>query len=272
MQWRLILDGFHGGAWNMAADEALVDAVDARRSPPVLRLYRWRPPCLSLGFSQPYDVADAEFCASHGVDVVRRPTGGRAVLHHLELTYSVLAALGQGPFSQDLQASYQLICRALVAGLRKLGVPARVSGEPEGGHISPTEAIPCFIGPAAGEVVAHGRKLVGSAMRRQGGSILQHGSILEGWDGALQAGCLGLQDDASLRSAVTTLSDLLGAPPLPEVLCDAVAAGFAETLGANFVPSTLTAEEVARARLLERERYGHERWTVRRDGALPVGR
>jgi lipoate-protein ligase A len=159
-----------------------------------------------------------------------------------------------------------------VAGLGKLGVPVGVSGEPEGGHISPTEAIPCFIGQAAGEVVADGRKLVGSAMRRQGGSILQHGSILEGWDGALQAGCLGLPDDASLRSAVTTLSDLLGAPPQAEALCDAIAAGFAETLGANFVPSMLTSEELARARLLERERYSHERWTVRREGAPPVGR
>jgi lipoate-protein ligase A len=269
VQWRLILDGVNGGAWNMAADEALVEAVNAGRSQPVLRLYRWQPPCLSLGFSQPYSVADTAFCASHGVDVVRRPTGGRAVLHHLELTYSVLAALGQGPFSQDLQAVYQLICRALVAGLGKLGVPAGVSGEPEGGHISPTEAVPCFIGPAAGEVVAQGRKLVGSAMRRQGGSILQHGSILEGWDGALQAGCLGLPDDASLRPAVTTLSDLLGAPPPLEVLRDVIAAGFAETLGAKFVPSTLAPEEAARARFLERERYGHERWTVRRDGALP---
>lgn len=271
MQWRLILDGANSGAWNMAADEALVEAVDAGRSAPVLRLYRWRPPCLSLGFSQPYEAADAAFCTARGVDVVRRPTGGRAVLHHLELTYSVLAPLGQGPFSHDLQAAYRGICRALVAGLGKLGVQAALSGEPEGGHISPTQPIPCFIGPAAGEVVALGRKLVGSAMRRHGRSLLQHGSILEGWDGALQAGCLGLPDDSSLRPVVVTLSELLGAPPRGELVAEAIAAGFAETFGVRLAPSSLTPEEAARTRLLARERYGNARWTIHRDTALPPG-
>ncbi len=269
--WRLILDGAHTGAWNMAADEALAEAVDAGASAPVLRLYRWAPPCLSLGFSQPYEAADAAYCAGHGVDLVRRPTGGRAVLHHLELTYSVLAPLGAGPFTQDLQAAYQAICRALVAGLRALGVPAEVAGRPEGDLIKPVQAIPCFIGPAAGEVVAGGRKLVGSAMRRLGNSILQHGSILEGWDGALQAGCLGLPDDASLRPAVVTLGELLGASPAPEALADAIEDGFSSTFGIAFATSALTEQERARASLLERERYGHERFTVRRDRSLPGG-
>jgi len=271
VEWRLILDGSGAGSWNMAADEALVSSVDAGRSAPVLRLYRWRPPCLSLGFAQPFEAADAPFCAAHGVDVVRRPTGGRAVLHHLELTYAVLAPLGRLPFTHDLQATYKAICRALMAGLRTLGVPAELSGEPEGEHIRPTEVIPCFIGPAAGEVVSGGRKLVGSAMRRTGGSILQHGSILEGWDGVLQAGCLGLPDDASLRPAVITLSDVLGAArPGPEALAQAIVTGFVETFGVSLVPSELTREELARAQLLSRERYAHERWTVRRDQYLPA--
>jgi lipoate-protein ligase A len=269
--WRLIVDAPHDGAWNMAVDEALAEAVDTGASEPVLRLYRWSPPCLSLGFSQPYEAADAAFCAARGVDVVRRPTGGRAVLHHLELTYSVVAPLGQRPFSQDLQRAYQTICAALVTGLRHLGVPAGVSGVPEGGHISPIEVIPCFIGPAAGEVVAEGRKLVGSAMRRVGNSILQHGSILEGWDGPLQAGCLGLPDDASLRSAVVTLTDLLGAPPRSEELGQAIADGLAEAFGVRLVRSEPTPDEAARAELLARERYGHQRFTLYRDRSLPGG-
>ena len=269
--WRLILDGAHTGAWNMAVDEALAEAVDAGASAPVLRLYRWAPPCLSLGFSQPYEAADAAFCAAHGVELVRRPTGGRAVLHHLELTYAVLARLGAGPFTQDLQAAYQAICRALVAGLRALGVPAEVAGRPQGDLIKPVQAIPCFIGPAAGEVVAGGRKLVGSAMRRLGNSILQHGSILEGWDGALQAGCLGLADDASLRPAVVTLGELLGTSSAPEALSDAIAAGFARTFGVGLERSELGAGERERAVVLERERYGHERFTVRRDRSRPGG-
>jgi lipoate-protein ligase A len=271
MRWRLIGEGAQRGAWNMAVDEALVEAVDAGTSAPVLRLYRWSPPCLSLGFSQPYEAAGAGFCAAHGVDVVRRPTGGRAVLHHLELTYAVLAPLGRGPFTHDLQAAYRTICGALVAGLSSTGVAAELSGEPHGGHLRPTEAIPCFIGPAAGEVVAGGRKLVGSAMRRVGDSILQHGSILEGWDGQLQAGCLGLADDSSLRPAVVTVADLLGRAPGAGRLEEAIAAGLAFTLGAEFEPSVLTPRERARAALLARERYGHERFTVRRDPSLPTG-
>ena len=269
MSWRLILDGAHRGAWNMAVDEALVESVDAGLSPPVLRLYRWSPPALSLGFSQPFQAADGAFCASRGVDVVRRPTGGRAVLHHLELTYALVAPLGSGPFTHDLQAAYRAICRALVAGLSNVGVRAAVAGEPEGGMIKPTQAIPCFIGPAAGEVVAEGRKLVGSAMRRVGDAILQHGSILEGWDGALQAGALGLADDSALRPAVVTLAELLGTPPAPTALASALARGFADTFSVALEPSSLTAAEEARAALLERERYGHERFTVRRDRTLP---
>lgn len=269
MHWRLILDGGHSGAWNMAVDEALVEAVDAGRSAPVLRLYRWSPPALSLGFSQSFEAADATFCAAHGVDLVRRPTGGRAVLHHLELTYAVLAPLGTGTFTRDLQAAYQAICRALVAGLAELGVSAEVAGRPDGDLVRPSQAIPCFIGPASGEVVAGGRKLVGSAMRRAGNSILQHGSILEGWDGFLQAGCLGLKDDSSLRPAVVTLGDLLGSAPAPEALAAAIAGGFSRTFGVAFQRSVLAAGERKRAELLERERYGHERFTVRRDRSLP---
>jgi lipoate-protein ligase A len=267
MEWRLIVDPPARGAWNMAVDEALAEAVDAGASPPVLRLYRWALPCLSLGFAQPYGAVDAAFCAAHGIDVVRRPTGGRAVLHHLELTYSVCAPLGRGPFTQDLQAAYQAICRALVAGLRRLGVSAEVSEAPENGMIKPTQAIPCFIGPAAGEVVVGSRKLVGSAMRRVGNTILQHGSILEGWEGALQAGCLGLPDDNELRPAVITLADLLGQAPAAAVLAHAIACGLAQELSAVLAPSSLSAKEATRARTLERERHGHERWVVRRERA-----
>jgi lipoyl(octanoyl) transferase len=268
MNWRLIIDAPARGAWNMAVDEALAEAVDAGASPPVLRLYRWDPPCLSLGHAQPHDAAEAAYCSAHGIDIVRRPTGGRAVLHQLELTYSVCAPLGRAPFTRDLQAAYQTICRALVAGLRRLGVPAELSGAPEHGMIPPTRAIPCFIGPAAGEVVVGGRKLVGSAMRRVGDSILQHGSILEGWDSMLQAGCLGLADDRELRPAVVTLAEALGALPDPDELVNNVASGFAEALAVELAASQLTAAERDRAAALERERHAHERWVVRREREL----
>jgi lipoyl(octanoyl) transferase len=268
--WRLIIDSPLRGAWNMAVDEAFAESAQHAGAAPTLRLYRWRPACLSLGFAQPPEAAHGAFCAEHGIDLVRRPTGGRAVLHHLELTYSVCARLGDGLLVHDLQATYQTICRALVEGLRALGVPAELSGAPDGGHIRPTEAVPCFIGPAAGEVVVQGRKLVGSAMRRIGDAILQHGAILEDWDGTLQAGCLGLADDRALRPAVVTLADLLGRAPAATALHQALAFGFAAVFGAQLEPSGLSDAEHARAAILARERYAHERWTLRRDPTLPA--
>lgn len=254
----------------MAVDEALVEAVDAGQSAPVLRLFRWAPPCLSLGFAQPFSAADATFCSANGVDIVRRPTGGRAVLHHLELTYSVAAPLGTPPFTQDLQAAYHLICQAIVTGLRRVGAPAELASATPAGLPRPTEAIPCFVGPASGEVVASGRKLVGSAMRRHRGAILQHGSILEAWDGPLQAGCLGLADDSGLRGAVITLAELLGVAPVPPDLVRELVCGFEITLGVSLRPASLSEQERNRAGFLARERYGHERWTVRRDRTLPA--
>lgn len=263
MEWRLVVDGEATGAWNMAVDEALAEQVQARGAAPVLRFYRWNPPCLSLGFAQPHTVADRAFCAAHGIDLVRRPTGGRAVLHHLELTYSLAAPIGSCGFSADLQANYHAICRALVAGLHALGVAAELSGT-SGATLRPTEAVPCFIGPAAGEVVVGGRKLVGSAMRRLGDAVLQHGAILEGWDGRLQAGCLGLADDGELRPAVVTLADLLGEVPNHGLLTDALANGFSSTFGAALTRSELSPAERYRAELLAREKYAHRRWTIER--------
>jgi len=102
-----------------------------------------------------------------------------------------------------------------------------------------------------------------------GDAILQHGALLEGWDGALQAGCLGLADDAGLRPAVVTLADVLGEAPAPAALSAALVAGFGAELGAHLVPSRLSAAERARAELLERERHAHERWLVHRDRAIP---
>jgi len=265
VQWRLLVDPPAAGAWNMAVDEALAEAVDAGASPPVLRLYRWAPPCLSLGASQPFEVADAKFCAARGVEVVRRPTGGRAVLHHHELTYLVAAPLGQAPLGWELQGAYAAICGALVAGLRRLGVACELTEAAAGQKlIPPTQPIPCFIGPAPGEIVVGKRKLVGSAMRRVGRSILQHGSILVDWDGELQAGCLGLDGDGELRAAVVTLAEALGAPPAYGELERALRAGFEESLGVTFGGSVLTAGEAERASVLQRARYAAPEWTVER--------
>jgi len=213
--WRLVIDGDVSGAENMARDVAMLKAVIAGDVAGSLRLYGWSPPCLSLGRHQGDQAADRVFCRDNGIDIVRRPTGGRAVLHHLELTYAVAAPLGRGPLPRPLQDAYRMVCSALVRGVRLLGINAElIGGEVNVSLPGPQTAIPCFEAPAGGEVVVGGRKLIGSAMRSRGGCILQHGAILLDWDGRLQAGAMGLRDDASLRVHVTTFAEQLG-PPAP---------------------------------------------------------
>ncbi len=184
--------------------------------------------------------------------MVRRPTGGRALLHHLELTYAVVAPLGAGPLPRPLQDAYRTICGALVRAMRSLGVEAELTG----GEVNlelpgPRTTIPCFEAPAGGEVVVRGRKLVGSAMRAHDGTILQHGAIVLDWDGRLQAGSMGLADDSGLRPHITTLRHELGRLPGRRrgggsgcrrllARCSAVA----------FEPGRLTAGEEAREQAL----------------------
>ncbi len=243
-KWRLIVDGAVSGARNMARDVAILEAVSEGRATPTLRLYGWNPPCLTLGRHQRVEAADLEFCRREGIDVVRRPTGGRALLHHLELTYAVIAPLDRGPLPRALQDAYRLICGALVRAMRALDVDATLTdGEVNVLLPSPRSAIPCFKAPAGGEVVVAGRKLIGSAMRSHAGTILQHGSILLEWDGRLQAGAMGLADDSSLRPHITTLVDELDRPVSRADLSDAVVDGCAEVLGVTFEPGDLTAGE-----------------------------
>jgi lipoate-protein ligase A len=250
--WRLLVDGVLAGAANMARDVALLEAVAAAASPPTLRLYGWDPPCLSLGRHQGVEAADLGFCRREGIDVIRRPTGGRALLHHLELTYAVAAPLGAGPLPRALQDAYRTICGALVAALRGLGVAAELTpGEVNLELPSPRSAVPCFEAPAGGEVVVGGRKLAGSAMRAHGGAVLQHGAVLVGWDGRLQAGALGLADDSALRPRVTTLTAELGRQPGGAELEEAVVGAFAAVLAVAFERGALTPAERTRAAELE---------------------
>ena len=238
--WRLVIDGDRSGAENMARDVALLEAVIAGELPPTLRIYGWSPPCLTLGRHQRDGAADADFCRKHGIDIVRRPTGGRAVLHHLELTYSVVAPLGQAPLPRPLQEAYRTLCSALVEAVRAFGIDAELTG----GEVNlslpgPRTTVPCFEAPAGGEVVVSGRKLIGSSMRARQGHILQHGVILLDWDGRLQAGAMGLADDSTLRPHVTTFAEQLDVVPSREDLVEALARAFENTLAIDFSPGSL---------------------------------
>jgi len=245
--WRLLIDGDLPGVRNMARDVAILEGVATHCSPPTLRLYGWDPPCLSLGRHQGLDAVDMDFCREHDIHVVRRPTGGRALLHHLEFTYSLIAPIGRGPLPSRLQEAYRRICGALVRWCRDLGVAAELTpGDININLPGPKSTIPCFEAPAGGEVAVAGRKLIGSAMRAHGGAVLQHGAILLDWDGALQAGSMRLTDDSALRPAITTLTEQLGSVPGRAELETSLANAFSDELGVRFQQAGLNESESTR--------------------------
>ena len=178
--WRFLETAPADGAFNMAVDDALLRSVRAG-GPPTLRLYAWSPPCLSLGRNQPArGEYDAVRLASAGIDLVRRPTGGRAVLHDDELTYAVAAPVQL--FGSPRRA-YRRVNEVLAEALRRLGAATTIQG---GERSAPAlSTTPCFAEPAVGEIVAGGRKVVGSAQVVEGGALLQHGSIPVGRSTAL---------------------------------------------------------------------------------------
>lgn len=171
-RWRLLDTGARDGAWNMACDVALM-ARARGTGESVFRVYAWSNPTLSFGRHEAARARyDASAIAAGGVDVVRRPTGGRALLHHREVTYSVTARIDQ---AESLPASMRRINQLLLRTLHRLGVPAAEAEEPR--SMRP-EGAACFALPAPGELTLGGRKLVGSAQLRHDGALLQHGSIL----------------------------------------------------------------------------------------------
>ena len=202
MEWQVKIDATgHAGASNMALDALLLEDA-ARTGRATLRLYRWAPSCLSFGRNEPalarYDRAAIE---QRGWDVVRRPTGGRAVWHEDEVTYAVaapIAAFG------SLQQGYCTIHERLAAVLRTLGVPAQLA--PKNGRPAGLGAGACFASPVGGEVAVHGRKVVGSAQVRLGSAFLQHGSILLGGS---QEEISAVSRQLSAISSATSLSQVL---------------------------------------------------------------
>lgn len=243
------------GAWNMAVDAALMESVRGG-APPSLRFYRWDPPCLSLGRNQPASGRyDLDALRERGIEVVRRPTGGRAVLHDRELTYSVVVAEGALGGPRD---AYALVNRALLAGLRRLGVAARL--QPRGGRAAAPSLSPCFKEPAEGEVTAGGRKLVGSAQWRERGVVLQHGSLLLAGDqGEVRAVTLG-DSTPSGDPPPATLAELCDPLPSWERLTAALAEGWEEATGLVLRADGLTGAERSRAEALAR-RFDDPAWT-----------
>lgn len=258
----------------MAIDHAL--ALSLPSSTGVVRLYGWSRPTLSLGRHETaVGVWDPGAARHAGVDVVRRPTGGRAVFHHLEVTYSVTVparALG------GARGAYAVIHRGLVLGLRKLGVPAELVTT-QGRILSP-DAGPCFQDPAPGEIMAAGGKVVGSAQARLGGVLLQHGSVL--LDGSQEESlthlrCAGRHATSGSGErggspGATTLTQSLGYTPTPQQLAGVLLQGLAQVLpgleeGEGGMGLATEEEALAQALL---NRYESSEWTWLRKSPAAV--
>ena len=253
--WRLVVTEACDGATNMAIDEALWRGRQAGSSPPTLRFFAWAPPTVSLGYGQRLDrQVDVEACRRLGVGVVRRPTGGSALYHdgpERELTYSVSATAEDLGVSADLLDTYRWIGRALVRGLEALGAAAEMV--PTGRGLGRDPAF-CFARTAAFEIEVGGKKLVGSAQRRQGTSFLQHGAILLAVD-ALRLGALFPTTRDPLAS-LTTLEAATGRRPTFEEVAAALRTAFEVEHGLRLVPGGLTDEETACVERLVSDRYG----------------
>lgn len=264
--WRLIRSGRLPGAMNMALDEALLEAVAADRSGPLLRLYGWQPATLTLGYAQSaqHDI-DLAACRAAGVDVVRRTTGGRAVLHADELTYAVVARTDSPLFSGSVLHCYRVIAEVLQVALRQAGVDAElVPGQRQGGDARPAHAV-CFTAPAQYELLAAGRKVVGSAQKRRGAAFLQHGSIPLTLDLDLLARLLRVasSDHPALRK-VGWLAGLTAEPVALADLEELLVRAFQEQLGVVWQGSNVTADEQQRAEQLHTEKFVLDTWTLQR--------
>ena len=258
--WRLIIEREpRTGAENMALDEAIMDAVAAGEALPTLRFYAWEPPCLSLGKRQPLDGVDLARCRADGVDVVRRATGGFAILHTDELTYSIAIRPNDPRSDGAILDAYRKLSQGLMAGLRLLGATPEMNPVVPGGVHNASAA--CFEVPSAYEIVMAGRKLIGSAQARPAGRVLQHGSLPLVGDIARVARYLAYEREDEraslaqhLRERATTARDALGRAVSYDEGAEAMARGFAAALNLTYEPGEPAPAElaVAQSRLAEK--------------------
>jgi len=272
MKVRLISDGYVDGQRNMAIDEAIHRACQRGESPPTLRFYQWQPACLSLGYFQDVEKeVSMDGLRDQGIDLVRRSTGGKAVLHDDELTYSVVVSETDLPGT--ILETYHKLSEALVEGLRTMGIPADLAVLDRG----TTSRDPrfrqsaCFAAPSWYEIVSAGKKIIGSAQSRKNGFILQHGSIPFTFDAVKIIRCVRTASAEHFARAVSALkrkaagvSEVLGRYVSRDELEKHLILAFRTVLGWKIEPGQMSEEEVALADALEKEKYGNRRWTMER--------
>ena len=255
----------------MAVDEAILESIGRNDVPPTLRLYAWEPACLSLGYAQPHTDVDLGRLATHGWDVVRRATGGRAILHTDELTYSVTGPQDEPRLAGGVLESYRQLSQALLAALLKLGLPAKALPQPQisGSNSQPKESV-CFEVPSNYEITVHGKKLIGSAQARKKQGVLQHGTLPLYGDLTRITQALAFPTDEKRKSVAqrlltraTNVETILNRVVSWEEAANAFVWAFENTLDLNLLADELTSTEIVRAEELVKEKYAHPSWTER---------
>jgi lipoate-protein ligase A len=270
-KWRLITNTSNNAFYNMAVDEAIMILHSQNKVPPTLRFYSWEPAALSLGYFQKAKTEiDYQNCQDEGVDLVRRLTGGRAILHDQELTYSIIISEDYKLLSDSIEKSYQQISKGLVSGLQALGIPAELKAVEKGKKTPAGHSAACFDAPSWYEVILDNKKLIGSAQRRKNNVILQHGSLPLAIAAKKIFRLLNYSSEKQRKrarrifSAKSTSLNKEGYNFSDSVLEKSLTAGLGQALGVEFERGELTRPEKKLAQKLAEEKYKDQKWTYKR--------
>ncbi|KAB2333832.1 lipoate--protein ligase family protein [Bacillus mesophilum] len=273
--WRFIDSGNHSAAFNMALDEALLDWNSEGKIPPVIRFYGWEPATLSIGYFQKVEKEiNMDMVKQHGLGFVRRPTGGRGVLHEHELTYSVIVSEEHPKMPKTVTEAYRVISEGILKGFHNLGMDAYFAvpkTEADRESLKNPRSAVCFDAPSWYELVVEGRKVAGSAQTRQKGVILQHGSILLDLDEDKLFSLFKYPNERvkermqkAFKSKAVAINAIAKENVTIEMAKKAFKAGFEEGLDIELEPYELTEEELAYVYKIAKERYESDEWNFKR--------
>ncbi|MEH6993253.1 biotin/lipoate A/B protein ligase family protein [Neobacillus drentensis] len=273
--WRFIDSGNCSPSFNMALDEALLDWHSEGKIPPVIRFYGWEPATLSIGYFQKVDKEiDLEAVKAHGLGFVRRPTGGRGVLHEHELTYSVIVSEDHPEMPKTVTEAYRVISEGILKGFHQLGLEAYFAvpktDEERSALKDPRSAV-CFDAPSWYELVVEGRKVAGSAQTRQKGVILQHGSILLDLDEDKLFSLFKYPNErvkermkSTFKNKAVAINEISPRRISLEEAKEAFYKGFADGLNIELESYQLTEEELAYVNKIAKDRYENDEWNFKR--------
>jgi len=268
--WRVIKSPPASAEYNMALDEAFLFSTSQFLSPPTLRLYSWHPPAISIGYAQKINDVDPSALAKNQWGLVRRPTGGKAILHIDELTYSITAPLNDPIMAGSLLESYRRISAALQKSLEFLGISTSADHQYSNESGQKNIDAVCFKTPSNYEITWKGKKLIGSAQARKAGGVLQHGSLPLFGDLARITKVLNYasQNDRDTAAQQTldravTLEEAAGHPITWEQVSEALIAGFSSQFGIQLMLDEPTQNELAEAEKLVQTKYASSSWTNR---------